>query len=103
MYSKTLPSTSTRWAFLNSAKFFTTMPAPNQFAWSFQYQLPMIVMSEGTRLGMEGSDPPKSVFSEAPDRKLFWSRTGPGESQDAIACESEPYPGVVVWSWNSLK
>src|SRR5438034_11650904 len=67
LYSNTLPSTMTRWAFLSSKMFFTDHDCVRQ-ASGFASVFPCTVMSDGIRFGTAGSEPPNMTFSPAASR-----------------------------------
>jgi hypothetical protein len=86
LFSNTLPSTSTRFAFLSSKRFLTThrVRAAERLVEVVATDLDV----RRDEAAMVGSPPPNMMFSPEPSRKLFTILNGPGPFQPMIACDS---------------
>src|SRR5439155_15640897 len=101
LFSSTLCSTRTRRAFLSSKMFLTDQCVPSndgssalQASGLYRW-LSRTSMSEGTRSGMEGGDPPKMMFSPAPSR---WLSGGASPSTRKTRTDLESDETIVVRS-----
>src|SRR5215475_13824467 len=67
LYSMTLPSTVTSWAFFSSNRFLTTQLCVRHASGLARW-FPVKVIFEGTRPTIDGSAPPNMTFSPAASR-----------------------------------